>query len=444
MANKVIIPKQGLQMTEGTINKWLFKQGDSVTEGQPLFEMETDKVSVEIDSPATGILLKIVREAGEIVPVSEMIAIIGDKGEDISGILAESNKETKANNISSTDSKGDVGVKSNDSIVGIVQTCRGERVFASPRAKFLAEENGIEIEDIVGTGPEGLVIERDVKSTIEILKDKLKITPVARKLAEINGVETLETTGSGIGGKVMKADILSAISERNNLSVSSRETIVPFIGMRKVISDNMMQSLHGMAQVNHKMKVNMTELIMLREKLKSDGIKVSFTDILVKIVAKALMDFPMINATLSEQGIVQRHYVNMGIAVAVNNGLIVPVIKNADLMDLEIISEISSDLISKAKSGGLKPADYKGGTFTLTNLGMFDIDEFTAIINPPEVGILAIGKIDRMPVAVGDTVVIKPMTMLNLTYDHRVIDGAPAAQFLQRIKQIIQNPYLLL
>lgn len=444
MANKVIIPKQGLQMTEGTINKWLFKQGDSVTEGQPLFEMETDKVSVEIDSPATGILLKIVREAGEIVPVSEMIAIIGDKGEDISGILAESNKETKANNISSTDSKGDVGVKSNDSIVGIVQTCRGERVFASPRAKFLAEENGIEIEDIVGTGPEGLVIERDVKSTIEILKDKLKITPVARKLAEINGVETLETTGSGIGGKVMKADILSAISERNNLSVSSRETIVPFIGMRKVISDNMMQSLHGMAQVNHKMKVNMTELIMLREKLKSDGIKVSFTDILVKIVAKALMDFPMMNATLSEQGIVQRHYVNMGIAVAVNNGLIVPVIKNADLMDLEIISEISSDLISKAKSGGLKPADYKGGTFTLTNLGMFDIDEFTAIINPPEVGILAIGKIDRMPVAVGDTVVIKPMTMLNLTYDHRVIDGAPAAQFLQRIKQIIQNPYLLL
>ena len=191
------------------------------------------------------------------------------------------------------------------------------------------------------------------------------------------------------------------------------------------------------------MKVDLTEIVRLREKLKADKKKASFTDILVKVVSKALLEFPMINSSLTEKGIMLKEYVNMGLAVAVENGLIVPVIKNADLMTLEEISSASSELVEKAKTGSLKPDEYTGGTFTITNLGMFDIDEFTAIINPPESAILAVGKIDRVPVVEGDNIVIKPVMMLSLTYDHRIIDGAPAAMFLQRIKQLLQNPYLL-
>ena len=190
-----------------------------------------------------------------------------------------------------------------------------------------------------------------------------------------------------------------------------------------------MQSLHDAAQANHRMKVDMTEIIGLREQLKANQILVSFTDILVKIVAKALLDFPIINATLTDQGIIVKHYTNIGIAVAVENGLIVPVIKNADLMSLTEIAVISAELVAKAKNGSLKPDDHNGGTFTITNLGMFDIDEFTPVINPPESAILAIGKIDRIPVVRGDNIVIKPILMLSLTYDHRVIDGAPGLSF---------------
>jgi pyruvate dehydrogenase E2 component (dihydrolipoamide acetyltransferase) len=247
-------------------------------------------------------------------------------------------------------------------------------------------------------------------------------------------------------GKIMKADIAAAVAARasQNHIRTRKETIIPFTGMRKVIADRMMQSLQGMAQANHRMKVDMTELVRFREKLKEAEVKVSFTDIFVKVVSRALLNFPLANASLTDSGIVVRDYVNMGVAVAVANGLIVPVIKDADLMTLPEIATISAELIVKAKNGQLQPDDYIGGTFTITNLGMFDIDEFTAIINPPESAILAIGKINQTPVAVDGAVVMRPIMALSLTYDHRVIDGAPAAQFLQRVKQIMQNPYLLI
>jgi pyruvate dehydrogenase E2 component (dihydrolipoamide acetyltransferase) len=218
------------------------------------------------------------------------------------------------------------------------------------------------------------------------------------------------------------------------------ERIIPLSSMRKVIAKRMTQSLQNMAQANHRMKVDMTEVIRFREKLKSDNVKVSYTDILTKVVAKALKDFPLINSSFTDRGILVKDYVNVGLAVAIENGLIVPVIKDADMKTLEEISTDSAQLIDKAKKGELPPEDYCGGTFTITNLGMFDIDEFTAIVNPPESAILAIGKIDRAVIAEGDDIVIKPIMTLSLTYDHRVIDGAPAAQFLQRVKQIMQNP----
>jgi len=429
-------------MTEGTIIKWLFAEGQPVEAGQPLFEMETDKLTIEIEASASGTLLKIIRNAGEVVLITETIAVIGDPGEDISSLLDTLGSQPDASE------QGNEGTVSQGTASqnALPQRQANERVFITPRAKMTADEAGINYQAIPGTGPDGLIIEKNVKEHIESCKAAAKITPVAKKVAEQNQIDVSDVDGTGARGKIMKADIEKAINERRAKFAGGvrQQRVIPFAGMRKVISDNMMKSLHGMAQANHRMKVDMTEVMKLRDKLKADGVKVSFNDILVKVVAKALGDFPMLNSTLTDEGIVLWDFVNVGMAVAVDYGLIVPVVKDADLMTVKEISAVSGELIEKAKGGKLDPEDYKGGTFTITNLGMFDIDEFTAVINPPEVGILAVGKIEKTPVVVGNEIVIKPIMVLSLTYDHRIVDGAPAAQFLQRVKQILQNPYLLL
>jgi pyruvate dehydrogenase E2 component (dihydrolipoamide acetyltransferase) len=448
MATKVIMPKQGLQMTEGTIIKWLKQEGEPVESGQPLFEMETDKLTITIDAAASGTLLKIVKGAGEVVPITEMIAVIGEPGEDFSGLLTEG-PTVQTQEATATGTTG----ASNASTAGtaIVAKAAGEKILITPRAKALAQRNKLDYAKVSGSGPDGLVIERDVRAYREPIPVPAeigrKITPVAVQLANQNHVDLAAVAGSGVHGKIMKADVEAAIAARasKNADRTRKDTIISFTGMRKVIATRMKQSLQEMAQANHRMKVDMTELVRFREKLKEAEVKVSFTDIFVKVVSRALLDFPMANASLTESGIVVRNYVNMGVAVAVANGLIVPVIKDADLMTLQEIATAAAELIAKAKNGQLQPDDYTGGTFTITNLGMFDIDEFTAIINSPESAILAIGKINQTPVVAADgAVVVRPIMTLSLTYDHRVIDGAPAAQFLQRIKQIMQNPYLLI
>ena len=448
MAFKVIMPKQGLQMTEGTITKWLFAEGDNVETDKPLFEMETDKLNIEITAPATGTLLKIIKGEGEIVPITEIIAVIGEPGEDISDILAETgsnpsetatvNEETKQNTAESADTV--VSGKAKEAGIS------SDKIFITPRAKSLSQGKDLDYTGINGSGPEGLIIERDVLKHLNELKEVSKATPLAAGIAVQEDIHFEEVEGSGVKGRITKADIEAAVAARVGMAgtVERKEKIIPFVGMRRVISDRMMQSLHTMAQASHRMKVDMTEIVRLREKLKTDNKKVSLTDIFIKVVSKALLEYPILNSSLTDEGILLKDYVNMGLAVAVDNGLIVPVIKNADLMSLEEISTVSSELVEKAKKGGLKPDEYTGGTFTVTNLGMFEIDEFTAIINPPESAILAIGKIDRIPVAEGDGIVVKPIMVLGLTYDHRIIDGAPAAMFLQRIKHILQNPYLLI
>jgi pyruvate dehydrogenase E2 component (dihydrolipoamide acetyltransferase) len=447
MATKVIMPKQGLQMTEGTITKWIIKEGDKVKEGTPLFEMETDKLTITIDSPGTGTLLKILRQEGETVPITKTIAVIGEPGEDIAGLLKEAG--TGENEKADTNAKApDENLKPETPEIKEEEPLKakasGGRIFITPRAKMIAEEEGLNISDICGTGPDGLIIEKDVKEYVSSNGVCPKATPLARKVAQQSGIDLSDVEGTGAGGKITRTDVENLVQARAKNAGARSGRVIPFAGMRKVISQRMMESLQGMAQANHRMKVDMSEVIRFREKLKAEGIKVSFTDILVRIVSKALKDFPILNSSLTDEGILIKDYVNMGIAVAVENGLIVPVIKDADLLSLEEISAVSAELIDKAKSGTLNPDEYSGGSFTITNLGMFDIDEFTAIINPPESAILAIGKIDRVPVAEGDNVVIRPIMVLSLTYDHRIIDGAPAAKFLQRVKQIMQNPYLLI
>ncbi len=446
MANKVIMPKQGLLMTEGTITSWMIDEGEQIEEGQPLFEMETDKLTIEIDSPASGTLLKIIKGVGEVVPITETIAVIGEPGEDISEFLEEENTDTEEE----TDTVEEENIPQKEERTKKVEDAEarkaGDRIFITPRAKKLAKDEEIEISSILGTGPKGLIIEEDVLEAIKNPAKRIKSTPVAEKMAEEYGINMAHVSGSGVHGRISKDDIEEAVRLRNRPGAleNREEKLIPLTGIRKIISNKMMESVQNTAQANHRMKVDMSEVIRLREKLKAEEIKVSFNDVLVKITSKALMEYPLVNSSLTEEGIIAKEYVNMGIAVSISNGLIVPVIRNSDLLTIKEINNVSSELIEKARTGTLELDDYSGGTFTITNLGMFDIDEFTAIINTPESGILAIGKINKEAVVEGEDIVVKPMMVLSLTYDHRIIDGALAAQFLQRIKTIINNPYLLL
>ena len=443
VATKVIIPKQGLQMTDGKILKWLVNEGEKVEEGKPLFEMETDKLNIEIEAPVSGILLKILRDCGETVPVTETIGIIGKPGEDISDLLTEHSFKVdygnlnQSNDFSSFKSKIEQKNMVNEEIV--------DRVFITPRARSFAAEKCIDFKSIKGTGPEGLIIERDIKETVFKLEVEPKSTPLAKKISDLNSIKLDDIKGTGPKGKVMKADVEEFLKSRKSKEPQELNGhSIPFSGTRKVISDKMMQSLHEMAQANHRIKVDVSEVIRLKEKLKTEDIKVSITDIIIKVVSNALIKYPILNSSLLGEEIILKNYINIGIAVAIENGLIVPVIKNVNSMTLSEVSRISTELITKAKNNKLTLDEYTGGTFTISNLGMFDIDEFTAIINPPEAGILALGKIERVPVVENDNIVIKPIMMMSLTYDHRIVDGVPAAQFLQEIKKIIKNPYLLI
>lgn len=439
MANKVIMPKQGLQMTEGTIIKWLAKEGDKVVKDEPLFEMETDKLTITIDAMESGTMLKIVRGEGETVPITETIAIVGTPGEEISALLGapvaapavvEAAHATKAE-----------AAPVAASVTAAAPT--DGRVFISPRAKMVAEEKGIDYKAIKGTGTDGMIVERDV---LAYAATTPAITPLAKKVAELGGFNTAGVTGTGVSGKIVKDDILKAIEAKKVGAAGTRKgSIVPFKGMRKVISDRMLESLGTNAQTTHRISVDMSEATRLRDAFKKADKKISFNDIISLAVCRALLDFPAMNAEITAEGILQKDYVNLGIAVAVDNGLIVPVVKDADLMTLEQISLMTKELADKAKAGKLQPDDYTGGSFTISNLGMFGLDSFVAIINPPEAGILAVGRIAKTAVVTDDDeIVIRPMMELTLSYDHRIVDGAPAAQFLAKVKQYLEQPYLLL
>ena len=442
MADIVIMPKQGLQMTEGTIIRWLKQEGETIKAGEPLFEMETDKLTITIDSSFDGTLLKILHGENDVVPITEPIAVIGAPGEDISAVLPSDGVKKESEAVPEEKTAAPSAAAETSPLV----RAPGERIFITPRARKTASERSVDYTEIPGSGYHGIIIERDILNAP--VQQAVKATPVAKRIAELEGVDLTTVSGSGQGGKIMKADVLNAVSPSDSASVSAagaqNETIVPITGMRRAIYENMMKSLHESAQANHRMKVDMSEAKRLRESLKKADVKVGYTDILSLAVTRALMAFPRINAEIRDGSIVEKHYVNLGIAVAIDNGLIVPNIKNCQRLSLTEIAAQIKEKAAAARSGKLTREDYSGGTFTITNLGMYDIDEFTAVINPPESAILAVGKIAETPVVMDGQIVIRPMMTLSLTYDHRIIDGAPAAEFLQYVKKLLQNPYLML
>lgn len=453
MASVIIMPKQGLLMEEGTITKWLAKEGEQTTEGAPLFEMETDKLTITMDSTATGTVLKILHPEGDTVPITQPIAIVGEPGEDISALLG-GEAPAAAPAAPAPEAPAAETAPAPETAAPAVERAPGERMFSSPRARLRAEENGVDIAAVPGSGPDGLVVERDVQNYIA---NQPAVTPLAANQARAQGIDLSGLTGTGPNGKITTEDlhIASAAVEPapaaepipGQLTRGTRTEAMS--GMRKAISRNMLTSKSTNAQTNHRMVVDMTAAVALRRQYKALGIKISYNDIIVRACAKALQDFPIVNASVDGSDIVYHDYVNIGTAVSVPGGLIVPVIRDADIIGLTGIAAKSAELIEKAREGRLTEADYHGGTFTVSSLGMFDLDDFVAIINPPESAILAVGKIAKTPVVVTDDegedqVVIKSMCALCLSYDHRIIDGAEAAKFLQKLKSYLQNPILLI
>ena len=443
MAKVIVMPKLGLTMTEGTVSKWLKHEGDTVKEGEGLFEVETDKLTNTIEASVSGVLLKIVAAEGAEVPCLKPVAVIGEPGEDYAALLGgAAPAEPKAGAEAPAAPAAPAPARA-----------PGERVLASPAAKKLAKSLGIDISLVSGTGPKGRITEEDVKNykpagaAPSPMPDdsgpKVKASPLAAKVAADIGVELKDIPAHG---RVLAADILAAVQGAGTgpAPAAPREEAVPMNGMRKAIANNMLNSHMTSPTVTFNLGIDMTELKRLREQLKSDDVKVSYTDLLVKIVAKALTEFPLLNCSVDGNKIIYKHYVNMGVAVALDNGLVVPNVRDADKKTLSEISAEVKELAAKAREGRLPMDALSGGTFTITNLGMYGIESFSPIINQPEVAILGVNTMEDKVVVVNGEICVRPIMNLSLTADHRVVDGSVAAQFLQRIKKLMENPALLL
>lgn len=448
MAAEVVLPQMGITVTQGTIHKWLRKEGDRVSKGDPLLEVVTEKVTTEIQSPADGVLAAVLYRERETVPVGTVVAVVAIPGEDAAAVKARYQREVSVESVSA----GAAG-----SVAAEKPACDAQdagRVLASPAARRVARELNIDLSTVVGTGPGGRITEQDVRAAAQGEKIR-RATPVAEAIATALGIDLATVKGTGPAGKITKADVIAAGQAEGLLGgIAAREAQAaeerhPLEGRRRVIAERMAQSARSTAAVTLAMWVDMTRCAELRQALLPEvqqrwGVRLTYTDVMVKAAATALREFPAMNATLAGDDIVMHGRVNVGVAVDAEEGLIVPVIRDADKKGLGEIARYRSRLVEEARSGRISPDDLVGGTFTITNLGNYGVESFSPIINPPEAAILGIGSIHERPVAVEGQVVVRLMCCLNLVFDHRLADGGPAARFLQRIKLLLENPYLLL
>jgi pyruvate dehydrogenase E2 component (dihydrolipoamide acetyltransferase) len=433
LAYEVKMPKFGETMTEGTIFNWIAEEGDQIEIGDPLFEIETDKASLEVEAEEAGILAKILVKENETVPIGDLVAVIAEEGEDIDSLDfgSESSKESSEEKSSE---KVEKEVKKTEKTI----RAEGEKIKASPAAKRLAKEKDIELKDVQPGEGRDAVIEADVRDYINTHLPSA--TPTAEKKAAAKGIDLSSIEGTGAGGRVQSSDVDSYTGE----SVEADQEI-PFTGLRKVISKRMAQSFQEVPQVTTTIKVDMKEIKELREEIKQISEEhISYTDILILVASRMLKKYPKINSHISQDSMIVKSNINIGIAVDVPGGLVVPVIKNVGRKNLEEIAKERKVLVDKAREGKLNNDDLSGGTFTITNLGGFETEIFTPIVNQPEAAILGVGQISDEVVPVNGEAVIRPMLWLSMAYDHRAVDGAPAAEFLQKIKSALENPVSLL
>ncbi len=487
-ADEIKMPQLGLTMTEGTVTRWFKKTGEAVAHGEVLFEVATDKITNQIESTAAGTLLQILVEEGQVAPVQAVLAYVGEPGAATGATVAAPAAEAAAAPTTAAPAAtsaatagvpaqkdGDGWVKAspaarklakemNVDLAKVTATGPDGRVVeadvlgfgwvkASPAARKAAKDRGIDLAAVNPTGPDGRVVERDVLAYAENKPAAVKVSPLAAKMAPDLGVDL---AGIDKEGRIMKADVLAAAkpaaapvtapaAAAAAAPVKAAVKTRPLVGMRKVIAERMQQSWNAAPHVHLTVEVDMTNAMALKDQLaKASGQKASVTEIIIKCAAQVLMEIPVVNASVVSNQIVYHDSAAVGVAVSLDDGLIVPVIREVEKKSIREIRSAVVDLGARARAGKLLPDEISGGTFTVTNLGMFGTDHFTPVINPPESAILAVCRTVDKPVVSNGQIVIRPMCNCVLAFDHRIIDGAVGAKYMARFRELMENPVLLL
>jgi pyruvate dehydrogenase E2 component (dihydrolipoamide acetyltransferase) len=436
------MPKWGLTMKEGKVSRWLKDEGDAIRKGEPLFEVETEKITNVVEAAAAGVLFQIVVPAGTVVPVGAVVAVIAEPGEQPARVEGIRMGEI---------SEGPAPTGKQPAAPQAGAAAEKKFIPASPAARRLAKGLGVDLVRVPGSGPEGRITEADVQRFHDKGPPPLKITPLAEEMARQAGLDISSIPGTGEGGKITQEDVQRALAAAQKRAPEAAAAVksLPFAGMRRSIAQNMHASLHHTAQLTAFVEVDVTEMVRFRDTVRDayrsdESVKVSHNDIIILAVSRALKRHPIMNSTLVGEEILLHEAVNMGMAVALAEGLIVPVLRNADRMGLLDIARGARELARKAREGTLSVDEVTGGTFTITNMSMFQVDGVTPILRPPETGILGVGRIQERPAVFNGEIAVRSMMFLSLTFDHQVVDGAPANQFLGTVAAYLENPYLIL
>jgi pyruvate dehydrogenase E2 component (dihydrolipoamide acetyltransferase) len=455
MATKVIMPKLSPTMEEGQLSRWLKKEGDKVSMGEPLAEIDTDKATMEMQALGNGVLRKILIQEGQSAPLGQMIAIIGEPDEDISSLTGETaatattktpppadapttdaakagapatepEKPEAAPASAPDESKAGAGFNASGNGGGTskpVEVPAGGRLIVSPLAARMAAEAGVDLRSVNGSGSGGRIIKRDIEGLIAG-KSEAEAAPVsAPRLRAVDG-----------GAARQQAFSASTYHEE------------PASEMRRTIAKRLVTSLGPIPHFFLTTEIEMDRVAEMRNAIKElePDLKISVNDIIIKVAAAALIQHPQVNASFQDKVVRYYDHADIGVAVAIPDGLITPIVRSADQKSLSEIADEVRDLAERARHRKLRPEEFMGATFSISNLGMFGIDEFTAVINPPEGAILAVGTMSPKPVVRNNEIVVRQMMRITLSCDHRVIDGATGAKFLQTFKKILENPLFLI
>ena len=408
MAFEVKMPQLGLTMEEGTVTKWVKQEGDTVKAGEVILEITTDKLTSEVESEHDGVLLKIVAQEGEDVPVKGILAYIGEAGEQVGGVAS-------APAVAPVEKEAPVVSAASPAV-----PVAGGRIRISPLAKKTAAKLGVDYATVAGSGPLGRIVQKDILAAAEAAK--AAPAPVAQAAAE------------------------KAAPKKTALELMDGDEVVKLAGMRKVVSERMTKSAQEIPTVTQNVRIDVTELMAFRKKINNDlGVKYSLNDYVLKATAKALKNNKHILVSIDGDQIIRRAHVNIGMAVALEDGLIVPVIKDADKMSLGEISEAARDLAERARTNKLSMDEYKGSTFSISNLGMFGVETFNPIINQPDAGILGVCAVqDELVMDAEGNITKRQFMRISFTFDHRLIDGATAAKFELAIRDLMEHPMQIL
>jgi pyruvate dehydrogenase E2 component (dihydrolipoamide acetyltransferase) len=477
MPTEIFLTKVGMTMSEGVVAQWYVADGAAVEKGALLYRLETEKVELEVDADASGTVKHLVAENVTLAP-GDLIGFIFAPGEAIPADLAKlaSGVATAAPALVTSSAPARPSALPAAEAAAVAARGDGGRVLSSPAARRLAKELGVGLASLKGTGPGGRIVEADVHAASAagaspvspaIEAGEIKASPLAKRLAQELGVSLASIRGSGPGGRIVKEDIEAAAAAAKRAAPPLRALPsapraatsaapagpragekIALRGMRKTIATRMFQSLQSSAQLTMNMDVRMDDCVRLREQLvaewASEGVKPSYTDLVVRAVAKALGQHPRMNSALGETEIALLPDVHVGIAVALDEGLVVPVIRHTSALSVKEVAQESARLVRAAREGKLSMDDYAGGTFSVSTLGMFGVDSFTPILNPPQSGILGVNRIRDDVGWDGDRPVKRKAMTLSLTWDHRVLDGEPAARFLASVRDLLEAPYRLL